>query len=110
VVRKPGINSDDRSESARSVPITEIGAVSSATAYQRTPTRHLSNRENNWRKPVRPPTMPVNRMQARLGPATVARYVIGKSLAISSGGAGNLPGPPMTSSTPPHEMANVRAK
>ena len=44
----------ERSESARSTAAVESGAVRSATAYQRAPTRHLSNRDRSSRRPTFP--------------------------------------------------------
>src|SRR5215212_11656495 len=49
-----GRNSGDVSESARSVAVTRRGAVRSATAYQRAPTRHLLILVRRLRKPSLP--------------------------------------------------------
>src|SRR5215208_5195468 len=110
VVRKPGRNSGEISESERSVAMTVSGVVRSATAYHRAPTRHLSNLDPSSRNAVHPPVRPVNRSPARLGPATVTRYTAGNSLVVSSAVPGIAPTPPMIRSMPPHEMANARAK
>src|SRR5829696_8120185 len=110
VVRKPGRNSGEISESERSVAMTVSGVVRSATAYHRAPTRHLSNLDPSSRNPVHPPVRPVNRSPARLGPATVTRYTAGNSSVVSSAVPGIAPTPPMIGRMPPHEMANARTK
>ena len=42
------------SESAPRIAVINSGAVSSATAYQRTPTRHRNNRDRSSRRPTLP--------------------------------------------------------
>jgi hypothetical protein len=96
-------------ESTRSTVVSMIGAVRSATAYQRPPTRNLSNREISSRGPAFPETRTVNRMPATGGPASIA-----KTAAMNRGSACQLvparrPEPP-TRRNPPQERANVKAK
>jgi hypothetical protein len=44
-VKMPGRNAGETTDSARSVAVIRTGAVKSATAYQRAPTRHVSRSE-----------------------------------------------------------------
>src|SRR5512144_2225806 len=71
-VKMPGKNARDVSDSARSVAIIAAGAVRSATAYHRAPTRHLRARETYSRTPARPVASAVNARPVTLGPASIA--------------------------------------
>ena len=77
VMKTAGRNSLESNESARDTAITKNGAVRSATAYQRPPTRQLSNRASTSRSPAQPETRLVIRRPARLGPASIATYMAG---------------------------------
>jgi hypothetical protein len=54
VVKMPGLKASEVSASALWIAVHKTGAVSSATAYQRTPTRHRSNRDRRSRSPALP--------------------------------------------------------
>ena len=109
VMKTAGRNSLESNESARDTVITKNGAVRSATAYQRPPTRQLSNRASTSRSPAQPETRLVIRRPARLGPASIATYMAGPIVKRCSMVVGIPPGP-TTNRTPAHETANARAK
>jgi hypothetical protein len=68
----PRRNPGETNDSAKSVIVITTGAVNNATAYRLLPTRHVSRRDRNSRRPLRPTTSAVKRMPARLGPANIA--------------------------------------
>ena len=49
-------------------------------------------------------------MPAALGPASIARYTSGNSGSVWAAVPATPAGPPMTRSTPPHEMAKASTK
>jgi hypothetical protein len=110
-VNMTGRNSGEISESARDTAVNKSGAARSATAYHRAPTRHLVSLVRRRRRPALPLRMPVNPMLATLGPASIASPMNG-SRGSDCHVVPDLPpgATPTTRRTPPHEIANVRAK
>lgn len=109
-VKIPGMNTGEINVSATSIVVSRIGVIKMAAPYQRIFTRHRHCRKKRAQRPSLPSTMPVSRMLARLGPAIIARNTNGSSISVCSVVPGIPPGPPMTRSTPPHEIINTRAK
>ena len=72
-VTMPGRNVNETSESVNSVANHRSGAVSSATAYQRAPTRHLSSRDSKLAKPGPSLDEAGQQKAVTLGPASIAR-------------------------------------
>jgi hypothetical protein len=59
-----GRNACEVSENTPRIVVHTSGTVSSATAYQRTPTRHRNKRDRRSRKPTLPKAMAITRMPA----------------------------------------------
>jgi len=74
------------------------------------PTRRRSNRDSTARRPARPETRPVNRRFGTLGPAHHATTRNGSRGSDFHVAPQSRLVPPITSSMPPQEMANARAK
>src|SRR5687768_1416582 len=73
----PGRNSEEKRESISVIAVAASGAASSATANQRVPTRHFSNRDPSARRPCFPSIRQVKRTPLTLGPATIASSASG---------------------------------
>ena len=109
VVRMLGRNAGEASDSVTCTAVNTTGAVRSAAAYQRPPTRQRPTRESRSRKPARPETTPVISSPAVVGPASIAATINGKR-GSDCQVAADRPSSPPTAIKPPQEIANVSAK
>jgi hypothetical protein len=102
-----GRNTGEDRESERRIDTVRIGAVRSATAYQRTSTRHRTNLDPMSRRPALPWTRLVIRMPAVIGPIsrrTPANSALPEKVARV---VPKKPAGPTTIKMRPQEMANT---